>query len=163
MSGLLVFVLALRFPFLVFAIYLAGLLKDPAMSVGMVGRFVWGAMYLAWTIKYAVQARWSSAVPFIGLLSLAGFGAAESGMNCGVIGVIAIASSFVSVALELAGAAFGLGGACLVGCVYTVSQPTVVSHTKAGHECREGYHRLRLLLAEVPGEPLVTDVMLECH
>ena len=70
----------------------------------MVGRFVWGAMYLARTIEYAVQAGWSSAAPFIGLLSLAGLGATESGVNCSVIGVIAIASAFVSVAPELAGA-----------------------------------------------------------
>ena len=32
---------------------------------------------------------------------------------------------------------------------------------KAGHECREGCHRLRLLLAKVAGKPLVTDVVLE--
>ena len=64
----------------------------------MVGRFVWGAMYLARTIEYAVQAGWFSTAPFIGLLSLAGLGGTESGMNCCVIGVIAIASAFVSVA-----------------------------------------------------------------
>ena len=106
-------------------------------------------MYLARTIEYAVQAGWSSAVPFIGLLSLAGLGATESGVNCSVISVIAIASAFVSVAPELAGAAFGLRGACFVGCVCTASQPTVLSRAKAGHECREGSHGLRLFLAEV--------------
>ena len=55
-------------------------------------------MYLARTIEYAVQAGWSLIVPFVGLLPLAGLGAAESGVNCRVIGVIAIASVFVSVA-----------------------------------------------------------------
>ena len=43
----------------------------------------------------------------------------------------------------------------------TTSQPAVLARTKAGHECREGCHGLRLLLAEVLGEPLVPDVMLK--
>ena len=85
----------------------------------MIGLFVWGAMYLARTIEYAVQAGWSLTVPFVGLLPLAGLGAAESGVNCGVIGVIAIASAFVSIAPELAGAVLGLGGACFVGRIVT--------------------------------------------
>ena len=127
----------------------------------MVGRFVWGARYLARMIEYAVQAGWFSAVPFIGLLSLAGLGATESGMNCGVIGVIAIASAFVSIAPELAGADFGLGGACFIGCVCTMSQPTILSRAKAGHKCREGCHGSRLFLAEVMGEPFVPDAMLK--
>ena len=54
---------------------------------------------------------------------MAGLGAAESGVNYGVIGVIAIASTFVSVAPKLAGDVFGLRGACFVGCVFTASQP----------------------------------------
>ena len=115
----------------------------------MIGLFVWGAMYLARTIEYAVQAGWSSAVPFIGLLSLAGLGATESGVNCSVIGVIAIASAFVSVAPELASAVFGLGGACFIGCVCTASQPTILSRAKVGHECSKGWHGLRLFLAKV--------------
>ena len=98
LPGPFVIVLALRFPFFVSAIYLPGLFKYPAISVSMVGRFVWGAMYLARTIEYAVQAGWFSIAPFLGLLSLAGLGSTESDMNYCVIGVIAIASAFVSVA-----------------------------------------------------------------
>ena len=64
----------------------------------MIGLFVWGAVYLAQTVEYAVQAGWFSTAPFIGLLSLAGLGSTESDMNCCVIGVIAIALAFVSVA-----------------------------------------------------------------
>ena len=94
-------------------------------------------------------------------LSLAGLGAAESGMNCSVIGVIAIALAFVSVAPEFAGAAFGLGGACFIGCVCTASQPTILSRAKAGHKCREGYHGLRFFLAKVSDEPFVADAMLK--
>ena len=62
----------------------------------MISWFVWGAMYLARMVEYAVQAGWSLVVPYVGLLPLAGLGAAESGMNCCVIGVIAIALAFVS-------------------------------------------------------------------
>ena len=115
----------------------------------MIGLFVWGAMYLAQTVEYAVQAGWSLTIPFVGLLPLAGLGAAESGVNCGVIGVIAIASVFVPIAPELAGAVLGLGGACLAGCVFATSQPAVLTRAKAGHESRKGYHRLRLFLAKV--------------
>ena len=149
LPGLFVVVLALRFSFFSSAICFAGLFEDPAISIGMVGRFVWGAMNLARAIKYAVQARLFSVAPFIELLSLAGLGATESGLNCCVIGVIAIASAFVSVAPELAAAIFGLGGACLTGCVGTTGQPTIHPHTKAGHERRNGCHGLRLFLAEV--------------
>ena len=127
----------------------------------MVGRFVWGAMYLARTIEYVFQAGWSSVIPFIGLLSLAGLGDTESGVNCSVIGVIAIASAFVSVAPELAGATFGLGGACFVGCVCAASQLTILSRAEAGHKCREGCHGPWLFLAEVAGEPFITDAMFK--
>ena len=127
----------------------------------MIGWFCWGAMYLARAIEYAVHAGWSLAVPFIRFLSLAGLGSTEFGMNSSVIGVIAIASAFVSVAPELPGAAFGLGGAYFVGCVCTASQPTILSRAEAGHKCREGCHGPRLFLAEVAGEPFVPDAMLK--
>ena len=80
---------------------------------------------------------------------MAGLGATESGVNCGVIGVVTIASVFVSIAPELAGAVLGLGGAYLAGCVFTTSQLAVLTRAKAGHECRKGCHGLRLFLAEV--------------
>ena len=127
----------------------------------MIGLFVWGAMYLARTIEYAVQAGWSLAVPFVGLLPLAELGTTESGVNRSVIGVITIASAFVSIAPELAGAVFGLGEACFVGCVCTTSQPTILTRAEAGHECREGRHRHRLFLAEVAGKPFVADAVFE--
>ena len=43
----------------------------------------------------------------------------------------------------------------------TASQPAVLARAKAGHEHRQGCHGLRLLLAEVSGEPLITDVVLK--
>ena len=127
----------------------------------MIGWFVWGAMYLARTIEYAVQAGWSLIVPFVGLLPLARLGAAESGVNRGVIGVIAIASAFVSIAPELAGAVLGLGRACLSSYVFATSQPAVLTRAKVGHECRKGCHRFWLFLAEVAGEPFVADAMFK--
>ena len=76
----------------------------------MVGWFVWGAMDLARTVEYAVQAGWSLIVSLVRFLPLAGLGAAESGIDCSVVGIITIALAFVSVAPELAGAVFGSEG-----------------------------------------------------
>ena len=70
-------------------------------------------------------------------------------------------SAFVPIAPELAGVVLGLGGSCLVGCVFATSQPAVLSRAKAGHECCEGCHGFRLFLAEVAGEPFVTDAVFE--
>ena len=115
----------------------------------MIGWFVWGAMYLARAIEYAVQAGWSLIVSLVWLLLLVGLGATESGIDCSVVGIITIASAFVPVTSELAVVVLNLGGACLAGCVFAASQPTILTRAKAGHECREGCHRLRLFLAEV--------------
>ena len=127
----------------------------------MVGWFVWGAMDLARTVEYAVQAGWSLIVPYIRLFPLTGLGAAESGVDSSVIGVVAIASAFVSAASELAVAIFDLRGANFTCCVFATGQPTILTRTKAGHECREGCHGFRLFLAEVAGEPFVTDAMFK--
>ena len=118
-------------------------------------------MYLARMVEYVVQAGWSLAIPFVGLLSLAGLGATESSVNHSVIGVIAIALAFVSIAPELADAVLSLGGVCLAGCVFATSQLAVLTRAKAGHECHEVCHRFRLLLAEVAGEPFVTDAIFK--
>ena len=92
---------------------------------------------------------------------LYGLGAAESGINCSVIGVITVASALVSVTSELAVAVFDLGGARLAGCVFATSQPTILTRAKAGHECREGCHGFWPFLAEVAGKPLVTDAVFK--
>ena len=127
----------------------------------MIGWFVRGAMDLARTVKYAVHAGWSLIVSLIRIFPLTGLGAAESDVYSSFIGVIAIASAFVSAASELDVAVFGLGGACLAGCIFATSQPAVLTRTKAGHECHEGCHRFRLFLAEVAGEPFVADAMFK--
>ena len=45
----------------------------------------------------------------------------------------------------------------------TASQPAVLARAKVGHKCREGRHGLWFFLAEVSGEPFVTDIMLKGH
>ena len=127
----------------------------------MISWFVWGAMYLARAIEYAVQAGWSLIVSLVWFLPLVGLGATESGVDCSVVGIITIASAFVSVTSELAVVVLNLGGACLAGCVFAASQPTILTRAKAGHECREGCHRFWLFLAEVAGEPFVADAMFK--
>ena len=127
----------------------------------MIGRFVRGAVDLARTIEYAVQAGWSLIVSFIWLLPLTGLGTTESGVDCRVVGVVTIALAFVSAASELAVAIFDLGGARFACRVVATGQPTILTRTKAGHECREGCHGLRLFLDEVAGEPFVTDTMFK--
>ena len=115
----------------------------------MIGWCSWGAVNLTWTVEYMVQTGRARTVSFELFLPLIGLRAAESGIDCGVIGVVIIASAFMPIALELASAMLGLRGACLAGCVVTTGQPTVLSRAKAGHECREGCHGLWLFLAEV--------------
>ena len=83
----------------------------------MIGWFVWGAMDLAWTIEYAVQAGWARVVSFIWLLPLAGLGATESGVEHCVVGIVTVASTLVPVASGLAIAVFGLRGASFACCV----------------------------------------------
>ena len=99
----------------------------------MIGWFVWGAMNLAQMVKYGVQAGWSQVVSFIWLLPLTGLGATESGVDCRVIGIVTIASTFVPAALELAVAVFDLGGARFACRVFATGQPTILTRTKAGH------------------------------
>ena len=86
---------------------------------------------------------------------------AESGVDCSVIGIVTIALVFVSTASELAIAIFDLGGACFACRVVAMGQPTILTRTKAGHECRKGCHGFRLFLAEVAAEPFITDAMFK--
>ena len=113
----------------------------------MIGWFFWGAMYLARAIEYVVKAGWPLIVSFVWFLPLVGLGATESGVDCSVVGIIIIASAFVSVTSELSVVVLNLRGSCLAGCVFATSQPTILTRAKAGHECREGCHRFWLFLS----------------
>ena len=86
----LLLVVAIKPLFLVFGIQLAGLFEHPAFSVGVVGRFIGGAMNLARTIEYTVQAGRARIASFDRLFPLTGFRGTESGINCRVFGVVSI-------------------------------------------------------------------------
>ena len=127
----------------------------------MIGWLVWGAMNLARTIKYAVQDGWACIVLLERLLPLTGLRATESDIDCCVFGVVTIVATLVSVASRHVFVIFNFRGAGVACIVFATGQPTVVARTKAGHECREGRHGLRLFLAEVSGEPFIADAMLK--
>ena len=92
---------------------------------------------------------------------LTGFGATESCIERRVLGSFVIISTLVLVASWLAIAVSGFGGARVAGAIASTSKPAILSRAKVGHECGKGCHGLRLLLAEVSGEPLILDIMLK--
>ena len=64
-----------------FGVELAGLFKDPAVSVGMISWFVRVAMNLAGSVQYPVQVGWSVSIRLEWLLPLTGLAVAESGVD----------------------------------------------------------------------------------
>ena len=92
---------------------------------------------------------------------LTGFGAFESGVDCRILSVIAVNAAFALVATRPATTVHGIRITRVLGHIVATSKPAVFSRAKAGHECRECCHRLRLFLSKVPGKPLVTDIVLE--
>ena len=64
-----------------FGVELAGLFKDPAVSVGMISWFIGVAMNLAGSIQYSVQVGWFISIRLEWLLPLTGLGVAESGVD----------------------------------------------------------------------------------
>ena len=87
----------------------------------------------------------------------------ESGIDCRIIGVITVVAALVSVTTWFAIGIFGIRSARIPRCVIAASLPAILARAKVGHECREDYHRLWLLLAKVAGKPLIMDVVLECR
>ena len=106
---------------LVFGVELAGLFKDPTISVGMIGRLIGGAMNLAWPIEYSLQTRWTISISFEWLLPLTGFRATESSVDRPVFGTFVIASTLVLVVPWLAIAIPGFGGAGVAGAIASMS------------------------------------------
>ena len=127
----------------------------------MIRRLVGDAVNLAWTIKYAVQAGWARIVLLERLLPLTGLRAAESDVDHRIIGVVTVVSALLSIASRLVFVAFNFRGAGVACIVFAMAQPTILAHTKEGHECREGHHGFWLFLAEVASEPFVADAMFE--
>ena len=65
----------------VFGVELAGLFKDPAVSVGMISWFIGVAMNLVGSVQYPIQVGWFISIRLGWLLPLAGLGVAESGVD----------------------------------------------------------------------------------
>ena len=106
-SGLFV-VITMQPLFLVFGIQLAGLFEHPAFSVGVVGRFIGGAVNLTRAIEYAVQNGRTRIVSFEWLFPMTGHRATESGIDCRVFGIVAIVATLMSVVSWLAVAIYGI-------------------------------------------------------
>ena len=99
----------------------------------MIGRLVRGAMNLARPIEYFVQTGWTIFVSFECLLLLSGFRAAESGIDCRVLGVITVVLTLVSVVSRLVFVAFNFRGAGVACIVFATGQPNVLARIKEGH------------------------------
>ena len=121
LTRLLVIVVAWRSFSLVFDVKFAGLLKDPTISIGMICRFIGGAMNLARPIEYSVQTRWTIFVSFEWLLPLTGFRATESGVDRRVFGIFIVALTLVFVASWPAVAISGFGGVGVAVAVASMS------------------------------------------
>ena len=106
---------------LVFDVYFAGLFEHPAVSIGVVGCLVRGAMNLARALQYAVQTRRCRIVSFKWFFPLTGLGATESGIDCRVFGVVAVISTPMSIASWLSVAISGIRSAMISLCDVTAS------------------------------------------
>ena len=85
-------------PYLCFRRLNAGLLEHPTFPVGVVGWLVGGAVYLARAIEYMVQTGRARSASFEWLFPLTGFRAFESGIDCRILGIVAIDAALMFVA-----------------------------------------------------------------
>ena len=96
---------------LVFGIQLAGLLEHPTFSVGVIGWLIGGAVDLTRAIQYAIQTGRAQSTSFEWLFPLTGSRASESGIDCRIIGFIAVVVALVSVTTWSAVGIFGIRSA----------------------------------------------------
>ena len=83
----------------------------------MVSRLVRGAVNLARSIEYSVQARGTVFVSFEWPLTLTSLGATESGVHCRVFGIVSVVPTFVFIASGPAVVVSGFKSARVVGTV----------------------------------------------
>ena len=143
----LIVIVAVQPLVLVFGVYFAGLFKYPAVSIGVVGWLVRGAMNLARALHYAVQVGRFLIISFEWLFPLIGFIASESGINCRILNIVTVNAALLLVATRPATTVPGIRITRVLGHIVATSKPAVLPRTKAGHECREGCHRFRLFLS----------------
>ena len=74
------------------------MLEHPTIPVGVIGWLFGGAMYLAQAVEYSVQAGRAPRIPFECLFLLTGFRASESGIDCRILGIVAVNAALVFVA-----------------------------------------------------------------
>ena len=98
----LIVIIAVQPLVLVFGVYFVGLFEYPAVSVGVVGWLVRGAMNLARALQYTVQTGRSLIVALEWLLPLTRFRSAESSIDRRILSAIAVVPSLVSVVPWLA-------------------------------------------------------------
>jgi hypothetical protein len=115
--------------------YLASLLKDPAIPVGVGCWFVLSAMNLARSIQDLVELARSILVPFKGLSFLSGSRSGEACIDCRIFCVASAVSmpALIFVVLRLAIGVASLRGPRL-SIVSDAGQPTVLSRATVGHE-----------------------------
>ena len=65
----------------------------------MIGWLVWGAVYLTRAIEYTVQAGRTRRTLLEWLFPLTGFRAFESGIDCRILGIVAVDAALVFVAM----------------------------------------------------------------
>lgn len=121
LARLFIVILTRRLFPLMLGFELIGLFKDPTISVGMISRLVRGAMNLARPVECTVQTGWTILVSFEWLLPLSRFGAAESGIDRCVFGIVITVSALVLVASWSTVAVFDFGGARAAGVVASTS------------------------------------------
>ena len=90
---------------------------------------------------------------------MTGSRAPESGVDRRVLWAVIIVLMLVFVASRLPVAIPDFGCAWVAGAA--TGQLTVLARAKAGHEACQGCHCSRFFLAEVSGEPYVSDAMFE--
>ena len=87
----------------------------------MIGRLVGGAMNLAGSIEYSVQARWTVFVSFEWPLPLTGLGATESGVDRRSFDIVIAASMLVFIASSPAVVVFYFRSARAAGTITATS------------------------------------------
>src|SRR3954470_6638318 len=118
-------------------------------------------MYLAQAVVYSVQTGRALSISFEWLFPLTGFIASKSGINCRILSIVAVNAALLLLATRPATTVSSIRITKVLGHIVATSKPAVFSRAKAGHECRERCHRFRIFLSNVPGKPLITDIVLE--
>ena len=116
-----------------FGIYLTGLFEDPTIPFGVVGRLIGCAMNLAGPLKDFIQAGWTVPVAFERFLLLTGFRATESGIDCSIVCIVVVVSTFIFIAARFTIAIPGLRSVGVARAVASMGQPAILTPIEEGH------------------------------